>query len=104
MGKIADHYCSRVILTNEDPYDEDPMAILEDMKKGITRHMPEIILNRRMAIQKALSYAKPGEVVFITGKGTDPYIMGKRGKKEVWDDATVVREELQKLNESKPAV
>ena len=33
MGKIADEYCDQIILTNEDPYDEDPIKILEDIKK-----------------------------------------------------------------------
>ena len=97
MGKIADEYCSEIILTNEDPYDEDPRKILEDIKKGIVNKPVEIIMDRRNAIYTAISRAKSGGAVLITGKGTDPYIMGPNGSKQEWDDATVAREELQKI-------
>jgi UDP-N-acetylmuramoyl-L-alanyl-D-glutamate--2,6-diaminopimelate ligase len=96
MGKIADEYCDRVILTNEDPYDEDPRAIVEAMARGMKR-VPDIILDRREAIRAALRAAGPGDAVLISGKGTDPYIMGPRGAKEPWSDASVVREELEQL-------
>lgn len=96
MGAIADRMCAEVILTNEDPYDEDPEKILSAMKAGMTRE-PLVVLDRRDAIRTALSRAHKGDAVLITGKGTDPYIMGPRGTKTPWDDATVVREELHKL-------
>jgi UDP-N-acetylmuramoyl-L-alanyl-D-glutamate--2,6-diaminopimelate ligase len=97
LGKIADQYCDEIIITNEDPYDEDPLKIIHEVASGIERHTPTIILNRREAIAKAFSLAKPGDTVLITGKGTDPYIMGPNGTKEVWDDATVAKEELEKM-------
>lgn len=97
LGTIADEHCSDIILTNEDPYDEDPMKIIEEVSRGITHHTPTIILDRREAIAHALSLARTGDTVFITGKGTDPYIMGPNGTKEVWDDATVAREEVENL-------
>lgn len=97
MGAIADEYCDEIILTNEDPYDEDPQKIIDEIKEGVTKHTPKIIINRREAIREALSIAKKNDVVLITGKGTDPFIMGPNGTKEVWDDATVAREELEKL-------
>lgn len=96
MGKIADTYCDEIILTDEDPYDEDPENIIKEVASGITNHTPHIILDRREAIEKAVSLAKSGDVVLITGKGTDPYIMGRHGTKIPWDDATVARESLAK--------
>ena len=96
MGRIAEEVCTIVILTNEDPYDEDPRAIVEAMAAGMERR-PEIILDRREAIRTALGAAHEGDAVLITGKGTDPYIMGPRGVKDPWNDAQVVREELEKL-------
>jgi UDP-N-acetylmuramoyl-L-alanyl-D-glutamate--2,6-diaminopimelate ligase len=96
MARIAEKECERVILTNEDPYDEDPRAIIDQMAAGM-QAQPEIILDRRAAIRRALELAHPGEVVFITGKGTDPFIMGARGAKEPWSDARVAREELAAL-------
>ncbi len=98
MAGIAEKYCDEIILTNEDPYDEDPERILREMSAGMKNKQPTIILNRRTAIRTALSRASKGDAVLITGKGTDPFIMGPNGSKEPWDDATVVREEIQKLS------
>lgn len=96
LGRIADEHCDEVIIANEDPYDEDPMKIINEVASGVTHHTPHLIIDRREAIRYALSLARTGDVVLITGKGTDPYIMGPHGTKEVWDDATVAREELRK--------
>lgn len=98
MAGIAERYCDRIILTNEDPYDEDPRKIVEEMAKGITdKSKLEIIMDRRLAIETALKTAPNGGYVLISGKGTDPYIMGPHNTKQVWSDAEVVQEELAKL-------
>jgi len=97
MGRIADEYCKEVIVTNEDPYDEDPQKIIDDVASGVTAKIPRKILDRREAIQSALKLAQPGDAILITGKGTDPYIMGPNDTKISWNDAQVVREELRKL-------
>jgi UDP-N-acetylmuramoyl-L-alanyl-D-glutamate--2,6-diaminopimelate ligase len=97
MANIAERYCSHVILTDEDPYDDDPREIVEDMKKEITEIGCEIIMDRREAIAKAISLAEEGDAVLITGKGTDPYIMIANGQKIPWSDAEVAKEELNKL-------
>lgn len=99
MGKIADEHCAHIILTNEDPYDEDPRSILDEIAAGIETHQPEIILDRREAIARALGVAKDikNSAVLITGKGTDPFIMGPHGTKLAWDDRDVAREELARL-------
>jgi UDP-N-acetylmuramyl-tripeptide synthetase len=94
MGRIADEYCDVAILANEDPYDEDPNKILGDIAKGFSEHQPHIIFDRREAIREALKQACPGDVVLLTGKGTDPYIMGPHGTKEPWSDRRVAQEEL----------
>jgi UDP-N-acetylmuramoyl-L-alanyl-D-glutamate--2,6-diaminopimelate ligase len=96
MAQIAENECDQVILTNEDPYDDDPQQIINDMA-GVMDTKPIIIMDRREAIAKALSLAKTGDSVLITGKGTDPYIMGPNNIKIPWDDATVTREELRKI-------
>jgi UDP-N-acetylmuramoyl-L-alanyl-D-glutamate--2,6-diaminopimelate ligase len=96
MGKIADDMCDEVIVTDEDPYDEDPRSIMESVARGMQRR-PHIVLNRREAIATALSLAKTGDAVLLTGKGTDQYIHRARGSLEPWDDARVAREELNKL-------
>ena len=97
MAEIADSSCQEIILTDEDPYDDDPMEIISNMAQFFKNKKPEIVLDRRDAIRKAFQKAKAGDVVIITGKGTDPYIMRANGVKEKWSDAEVAREELRKL-------
>jgi len=95
MGKIANDNCDVIILTNEDPYDEDPQEIIKEIAKGVTRKA-EIILDRRAAIARGVSLAMPGDAVLITGKGTDPTIQGPRHSATPWSDAQVAREEVEK--------
>lgn len=96
MGRIADEYCDEIILTDEDPYDEDPHRIVAHVAEGIETQRPTIIMDRREAIHEAIKRAKTGDVILITGKGTDPYIMGRGGSKIPWSDANIAREEIQK--------
>ncbi|MEK7621997.1 MAG: UDP-N-acetylmuramyl-tripeptide synthetase [Patescibacteria group bacterium] len=97
MGTIASEHCRLIILTNEDPYDENPEAIVNDIVRGIKRTPYKIIMDRRLAIREALHEARAGEIVIITGKGTDPFIMGPKGTRIPWDDMAIVRDELKKL-------
>lgn len=97
MGALADRYCDTIILTNEDPYDEDPKKIIDEVASGLTTHTPLIIFDRRAAISAAFKEARADDVVLITGKGTDPYIMGSNGSKVEWSDTRVAEEELRKL-------
>jgi len=97
MGAIAEKYCDHIILTNEDPYDEDPEKIVDDMKKGMSEGtLVEVIMDRRDAISHAISITPHEGYVIISGKGTDPYIMGPNNTKVIWSDADVVRELLAK--------
>ena len=52
-------------------------------------------MDRRLAIREAVKRAKPGDFILVTGKGTDPYIMGPNGTKTPWSDAKIAREELE---------
>ncbi|MCF7816188.1 MAG: UDP-N-acetylmuramoyl-L-alanyl-D-glutamate--2,6-diaminopimelate ligase [Candidatus Pacebacteria bacterium] len=98
MARIAEKYCERIILTNEDPYDEDPAKIIDDMVRGIENESKlTILMDRRNAIHTALEDAPDGSVVIISGKGTDPYIMGPHNTKTPWNDAKVVQQEITAL-------
>jgi UDP-N-acetylmuramoyl-L-alanyl-D-glutamate--2,6-diaminopimelate ligase len=101
MGRLADEYCDEVILTDEDPYDEDPKKIVDDVAAGVSSQQPSIIMDRRAAIREAITHARTGDAVLITGKGTDPYIMGPRDTKTVWSDARVATEELEAILKSR---
>lgn len=98
MGEIAAKYCQEIILTNEDPFDEPPMQILEDIEKGIFGAAREVqyekILDRREAIAKAIAIASPGDAVILTGKGSEQSIRVAGGKKLPWNERAIVEEIL----------
>ena len=104
FGRIAARYCDEIILTDEDPYDENPFAILEQIKSGFSKNPNdkiqmtkyEKILDRKEAIKKALTLAKEGDTVVITGKGSETSMAVAGGKKIPWSDRELVVEELLK--------
>ncbi|MEK7091738.1 MAG: UDP-N-acetylmuramyl-tripeptide synthetase [Patescibacteria group bacterium] len=100
MGRIAGENCQQVIITNEDPYDEDPLKIMKEVATGVKKDY-RLIPDRRQAIRAGLEVATKGSVVIISGKGTDPWLMGPHGSKIAWDDAEVTREELVKVLNNK---
>lgn len=85
MGKIAEECCDQVIVTNEDPYDEDPMEIINQTAGPKSQK----ILDRKEAIKKAISLAGPDDAVVITGKGCEPWMCVAKGKKIPWDDRKI---------------
>jgi UDP-N-acetylmuramyl tripeptide synthase len=95
LGQIAAKYCDKVIVTNEDPYDEDPEVIINEVAGGVGGKAQKIS-DRREAIRKSLELAGQGDMVVITGKGCEPWIVEARGKKIPWDDRQVVKEEHEK--------
>lgn len=97
MGEIAAKNVSRIILTDEESYDEDPQAIRDQVREGIEKAKGGMkvteIADRREAIKKALSIAMKNDTVLITGMGHEQYRIVK-GEKIPWNDAQVVRELL----------
>lgn len=97
MGSIVDMYADVIILTNEDPYWEDPHQIFKEITQGITQKQREqnffVIFDRRKAIDQALSLAKSGDYVVITGKGAEETMM-MRGKMIPWSDKKIIEELL----------
>lgn len=97
MGKIAAKYCDKIILTNEDPYDESPLKIINDVASGIKNKSVKKIIDRRKAIKAALSLAKKGDAVILTGKGGEVWMCVGKGGKIPWDERKIVEEILQEL-------
>lgn len=99
MGDIAAKRADRIILTDEESYNEDPKAIRDQVMEGIekagaTAKVTEIA-DRREAIEKALSIATKGDTILITGMGHEQYRI-VNGEKLPWNDAAVVKEILNK--------
>jgi UDP-N-acetylmuramoyl-L-alanyl-D-glutamate--2,6-diaminopimelate ligase len=103
LGELAGQQADYVIVTNEDPYDDEPQQIIDDVAEGgrdagkILNQNLFKILDRRQAIEFALRSAQADDLVIITGKGAEQK-MAVAGGYIPWDDRQVVREELAKLN------
>lgn len=73
MGRIATELSDSVIITNDNPRNENPETIIEDIKKGIIKNNYEIILDREEAIKKAIMERDDSAIVLIAGKGHENY-------------------------------
>lgn len=97
MGELAAEYADFVVVTNEDPYDDDPREIINDVAKGAKRGGKKegddlfLVLEREKGIEKALKLANNGDVVLIAGKGCEPVMAVAGGKYVPWDDREVAR-------------
>lgn len=101
LGKLAAENAAFVVVTNEDPYDDDPMEIInqvaEGAKQGGKREGENLflILDRAQAIQKAMDLAAPGDLVLLTGKGSEQRMCVAGGKKIPWDDREAAKLAIQ---------
>ncbi len=102
LGEIAGRTADFVVLTNEDPFHEDPERILDEVEAGVVKAGKEKeknywrTLDRRAAIRYALAHAKPGDVVTITGKGAET-AMAVGDERIPWNERQIVREILNEL-------
>ena len=101
MGEAVARHADRAIITKDNSRREDPNRIAAALASGIelvsSRCPYNIILDRRQAIQTALSEARPGDLVFIAGKGHELY-ENEGGELHPWDDRKAVMELLNKTN------
>ena len=91
LGEIAKKYCKEVIITNEDPYDENPEEIINQVAEKAGKKAKKI-LDRKEAIKEAIKIAGENGTVVITGKGSEPWMCLENGRKISWDDREIVKE------------
>jgi UDP-N-acetylmuramoyl-L-alanyl-D-glutamate--2,6-diaminopimelate ligase len=104
MGEIATRLADRVVLTDDESYSEDPQAIRDQVLEGVPdTKMVKVteVGDRRAAIEKALSIARKGDMVLITGMGHEQYRI-VNGERLPWNDGDVVREIVASQNVKKP--
>jgi UDP-N-acetylmuramoyl-L-alanyl-D-glutamate--2,6-diaminopimelate ligase len=100
MGAVAGRLSDLILITSDNPRNEDPRRIIEEIQRGITadtrrdsRQMLLTIVDRREAISKAIELARPGDLVLVAGKGHEKYqVIGSRVLP--FDDVVVVSEAL----------
>lgn len=99
MAAIAASMSRTVVLTSDNPRNEDPMAIIGEMRRGLLEaDMARVFVNadRREAIRQAVGLAGPGDVVLVAGKGHENY-QEVRGERHPFDDVEVLKETLELL-------
>src|ERR687885_2844461 len=90
QGRIAGHYCDLLVITDEDPRDEDPEAILEEIAVGAREAGKREgegylkIADRAAALRAAFEHARPGDIVMLLGKGHESCIYYENGRKLPW--------------------
>lgn len=100
MGEISGRLADFTVITTDNPRDENPGKIIEDIETGIkqTRGLYKTIENRRQAIKFAMRIAWKSDVIIIAGKGHETYQEVENGKKLYFDDKEIVK----KLAEEMP--
>jgi UDP-N-acetylmuramoyl-L-alanyl-D-glutamate--2,6-diaminopimelate ligase len=92
MGAAAADHADVAIITSDNPRNEDPEAIMAEIAQGAPD--AERVVDRRVAIQRAIALAAPGDVVVIAGKGHERYQEFEGGRTVPFDDVAVAREAL----------
>lgn len=91
MGKIAERYADYVVITDDNPRQEDPRQIVADIRQGLAHPEQAVIEHdRRRAIRHAVSCAQSGDIVLIAGKGHETYQLSQ-GQKTPFNDAVEVQ-------------
>ncbi|MBU0646435.1 UDP-N-acetylmuramoyl-L-alanyl-D-glutamate--2,6-diaminopimelate ligase [Patescibacteria group bacterium] len=103
IGRLAAKHDDIVIVTNEDPYDEDPILIINAVAEAAVKAGKQDdqdlfrVLDRQEAIDLAVSLARKDDLVLITGKGSEPVMAVANDKKIPWDDRTAAKKAIKKI-------
>ena len=97
LGRIADRFCDRILLTEEDNRDEDPAAIADQIRSGIRNASTQFVPDRATAIRQALAEATPGDVVLILAKGSETFL-DREGRSDPYEgDVAVAKTALSSM-------
>ena len=73
MARAAEQWADHAIVTSDNPRGEDPQAIIQDIEKGFQKGGYEVVVDRRQAIERAVSLAQARDIIVIAGKGHEAY-------------------------------
>ncbi|MBR9861768.1 UDP-N-acetylmuramoyl-L-alanyl-D-glutamate--2,6-diaminopimelate ligase [bacterium] len=100
MARIATRHATRLIITSDNPRNEDPAQIMEDMQAGVEPQNYKKVLkiqDREEAIKTAIGLSKPGDVILVAGKGHETY-QEINGVRHPFDDKEVLERNLKLLH------
>jgi UDP-N-acetylmuramoyl-L-alanyl-D-glutamate--2,6-diaminopimelate ligase len=92
MGRAAAEHADVAIITSDNPRNEDPEAIMDEIAQGAPD--AERVIDRQAAIERAIAVAAPGDAVVVAGKGHERYQEFEDGRTVPFDDVAVAREAL----------
>jgi UDP-N-acetylmuramoyl-L-alanyl-D-glutamate--2,6-diaminopimelate ligase len=92
MGEVAARHADQLVITSDNPRNEDPLEIIRQIAKGVRRKHEQII-DRRQAVTQAVAEARRGDIVLVAGKGHEQY-QEIRGVRRRYSDAALVRAAL----------
>ena len=101
MGEIASRLSDFVIITSDNPRNEDPKTIIKDIEKGIKGDNYIVIPDRNVAISMAVELASPGDIVLVAGKGHEEY-QEMQGIRHSFSDRTALENAIRRTI-SRPA-
>lgn len=95
MGEVSGRLADLTIITSDNPRDEEPQAIIDDIKQGIAKTDGEYIeiIDRKEAIRYAIRHGRPGDVIVLAGKGHEDY-QEIKGKKYPMDERNLIADIL----------
>lgn len=99
IGEVAGRCADITVITEVDPFFDDPEEIARAVVSGIRKHPRAewyVEINRRKAIRKVLAIAREKDTVIITGKGAE-VTMEVRGESMPWDERAIIRKEIQRM-------
>lgn len=98
MGEIASRLADEVVVTSDNPRNEDPLKIIKEIREGISDTNAIIEPDRELAIYKAIELANPSDIILIAGKGHEDYQI-IQGEKRPFHDKSVVLKILGEINQ-----
>ena len=95
MGRISS-VADYVVFTNNNPGDDDRQRLVDELEKGITHKNYRKFLDRREAIEHAIEVSEPGDLVVLSGRGSEPYMMVEGGQRIIFRDDLIALEAARK--------
>ena len=98
MGEVSGKLADLTIITSDNPRNEDPQAIIDDIKTGISRTSGKYveIIDRKEAIRYAIEHGEPGDIIICAGKGHETY-QEINGVKHDMDERVLIAEVLEEI-------